>query len=206
MSDLGSTPVTPPTPDTGIPVEKAPGGFFGTRNGKIVLGVVGVIVVLGIVGALAAMFMFGGLFAGISPKLAGLPATAPGANATTGSVDVAVIVNPPTLPLSSNFTFRNVFAPTVKPPQPPSEVTSRSAEASTTGSTNSPDTLYLIDIISTGGAEQAVFVWNGETYTVSAGADVGSSPWKVLEIGTDSVLMLYGDSQVTLTVGQGITK
>ncbi len=51
-----------------------------------------------------------------------------------------------------------------------------------------------------------MFVWNGTTYTAGAGEVIGSSPWKVVEVGTDSVVMLYGDTQVTLSLGQGISK
>ncbi len=53
---------------------------------------------------------------------------------------------------------------------------------------------------------QGVFVWNGVTYTEGAGGTIDSSPWKVLEVNSDSVVMLYGDTQVTLTVGQGVSK
>jgi hypothetical protein len=118
-----------------------------------------------------------------------------------------VIVEPTQKPLSASFTFRNVFAPSIKTPVPPSaEASSSSNSSSTAGSTDSPDTLYLIDIVSTDGESQGVFVWNGVTYTEGAGGTIDSSPWKVLEVGKDSVLMLYGDTQVTLTLGQGISK
>ena len=104
--------------------------------------------------------------------------------------------------MSATFTFRNVFAPSIKPPVPAAEETTSTA----TGSTDSPDTLYLTDIVSTDSGRNAVFVWNGTTYTLPEGGTIPGTPWKVVSIGTDSVVMLYGDSQVTLTLGQGISK
>ena len=115
------------------------------------------------------------------------------------------ITEPPQKPLSASFTFRNVFAPSIKAPVAASTETS-SGETTADGSTDSPDTLYLIDIVSTDDGRQGVFVWNSVTYTEGAGGTIGTSPWKVVEVGTDSVLMLYGDTQVTLTLGQGISK
>ncbi len=58
------------------------------------------------------------------------------------------------------------------------------------------------------GEPVAELVWNGQTYTLSEGESIPNSPWKVLSIDTTNgtVVMLYGDSRVTLTVGQGISK
>jgi hypothetical protein len=35
---------------------------------------------------------------------------------------------------------------------------------------------------------------------------VGDTPWKVLSISDTSVVMLFGDDRVTISVGQGLTK
>ena len=51
-----------------------------------------------------------------------------------------------------------------------------------------------------------MFGWNGTTYTLAEGEQVDDSPWKVLEINSDSVVMLFGDTRITLSTGQGITK
>ena len=41
---------------------------------------------------------------------------------------------------------------------------------------------------------------------LSKGDTLLDTPWKVVDIGDDSVEMLYGDTEVTLTVGQGLSK
>ena len=39
-----------------------------------------------------------------------------------------------------------------------------------------------------------------------SGDPIADTPWKVVSIGDTSVVMLYGDTQVTLTTGQGLSK
>ena len=56
------------------------------------------------------------------------------------------------------------------------------------------------------GVKTATLIWNGTTYNAVEGDTLGDTPWKVLEVNSDSVLMLYGDTQVTLTTGQILTK
>ena len=56
------------------------------------------------------------------------------------------------------------------------------------------------------GEKVATFIWNGQTYVLSEGESIPDSPWKVLEINDDSVVMLFGDTRVTLSTGQGLTK
>jgi len=51
-----------------------------------------------------------------------------------------------------------------------------------------------------------VLLLNDQTYTLAAGEVISGTPWQVLSVSSTSVTMLYGDTQVTLTVGQGITK
>jgi hypothetical protein len=168
--------------------------------------VVALFVLLAIAGVVVGIFAVGGISGWLKSGSVTVAPPSGAASTTTTAVVVAVpIVEPPQKPLSASFTFRNVFAPSIKTPVPAS-VEASSASSSTAGSTDSPDTLYLIDIVSNDGGRQGVFVWNGVTYTEGAGGTIDSSPWKVLEVGTDSVLMLYGDTQVTLTLGQGISK
>jgi hypothetical protein len=203
--DTANAPVQPPDPGSGSAPAGKP-GFLSTTAGKIVLAVVALFILLAIAGVVVGIFAVGGLSGWLK---SGSVTVAPTAGSTTTTTTAAaaaiVIVEPPQRPLSASFTFRNVFAPSIKTPVAPSAEESSSAD-STAGSTDSPDTLYLIDIVSTDGESQGVFVWNGVTYTEGAGGTIDSSPWKVLEVGSDSVLMLYGDTQVTLTLGQGISK
>ena len=48
--------------------------------------------------------------------------------------------------------------------------------------------------------------WNGQTYTLAEGESIPNTPWQVLEINSSTVVMLYGDARITLSVGVGISK
>ena len=201
MTDVTNAPVPPPD-DMGVTALRSTGmaGFMASTTGKLIVGALALIVLAAIAGFVVFMFASGdsaGFLGSGSPATVSKAAPLPAAK--SAPVSVAPVLEPAEKPLASSFTFRNVFAPSVAPPVPPSAETSGS-------STASPDTLYLTDILSTGDVRQGVFVWNGATYTVGKGGVIPSSPWKVLEVGPDSVLMLYGDTQVTLTLGQGYSK
>ena len=134
-----------------------------------------------------------------------VPAPAPGGAAL--STATVTPTSPPEQPLDETFTFRNIFAPTVKPPAPPKAQSTGSSSSTTSGTTNAPaDTLVLKSITSESGVYVATFEWNGKEYECVEGDQVDDSPWKVVTIYSDSVVMLYGDSQVTLTVGAGLQR
>lgn len=76
----------------------------------------------------------------------------------------------------------------------------------TTGGGTGLDTLVLQDIVTDNGTRKAVLELGGETFTLAAGERLEDTPWKVLRVGDSSVTLLFGDSQVVLTVGQGIQK
>jgi len=190
------------TPDE-VGAAPAKGGFLTTTTGKLVVGGVALLLVLGAIGAAVAYFFMSGAVDG------SVQVTPPVQSSTTTSESVGATetpVNPEERSLASTFTFRNVFAPSVKATYETTATTTDSAETSGTIPDVPANTLYLQAILSEDGEPVAVFVWNGETYSVSEGEQVGDSPWKVLQINSDSALMLYGDSQVTLSVGQGMSK
>lgn len=177
-------------------------GFLATTTGKLVVGGIAVVLVLAAIGVAVFYFLFGGAANSADTNVVQNPKPAA---SSTASGTPAAPVEPSERSLSSTFTFRNVFAPTIK----------REFEASTTadgsGTTSETaevpaNTLFLQSIVTEDGVQKAVFIWNDKTYTVAEGETVDSSPWKVLQINSDSVLMLYGDSQVTLSVGQGVGK
>lgn len=183
---------------------KSSAGFMSTRTGKYVVGGIALVLVLGAIGAAVAFFVLGGALDGAVDNTAVPPvsSTPQGSSAAT-----ATPVDPEQASLASSFTFRNVFAPTVKRTYETTAATSGGSSGTSDTAGNVPaDTLFLQSIITEDGVQKAVFTWNGQTYTVAEGEQVGSSPWKVIQINTDTVLMLYGDSQVTLSVGQGVTK
>ena len=205
MADATNAPVQPPESGAPDPGTKSTAGFLATTTGKVILGVAALVVLLMIAGVIVAIFAFGGVAGWLkSGRVTVKSTTVTASVATTSAVGAVPAVEPAEEPLTSSFTFRNVFAPSIKPPVPPSAETT--ASSGTSGSTDSPDTLYLVDIVTVDGVQKGVFVWNGVTYTEGAGGVIDSSPWKVLEVNSDSVVMLYGDTQVTLALGQGVSK
>lgn len=217
MADATNTPVQPPDSGVSAPPAKRASGFLATTAGKIVVGVGALVVLLGILGAVFVMLGSGGLTGAVK---SGATATALTATTSSASAPVPVeavpVANPAELPLRSTFTFRNVFAPSVKPTfaavEPTAAVeTAVNPEVVPSTDVTSPtvepqSTLVLTSIVTEGDAHKGVFTLDGVTYTAGNGETIGSSPWKVLVVGTDSVDMLYGDAPVTIAVGQGITK
>ena len=200
-------------------------GYLATTTGKLVIGGVLLLVVLGV---LAGMFFtfFGSGQGGTSPS-GSVKGAKSGASATATA---QAPVEPTRVPLNDSFTYRpNIFAPTVSLPASLTAATSAAVAsatpvagttggatpvAGTTGGVVSTvvvpkvpaNTLFLESIASVGGAKQATLVWNGKLYLVGAGDVVGDTPWKVLSISGTSVVMLFGDDRVTISVGQGLTK
>ena len=72
---------------------------------------------------------------------------------------------------------------------------------------DSINTLVLENIVTSNGVLHGDPQWNGHTYTAVAGQQLGSSPWQVLRDheGRPST-MLYGDVQVTLSIGEGVAQ
>jgi len=196
----------------GVPA--AGGGKSGaSRAGKLVIG--GLLLILVLAVAAGAFFVF---FGGSGSDELAPPAAPSSTNAAvaqsapaTTSVETTIApLEPPQVPLTDVFTFRDIFEPLAKAPAVSTTTTSTTpSTGSPTGGTTtetSANTILLQDITSENGQPMAVVVWNGTTYTVAEGQQVDSSPWKVLDIQSDSVTMLYGDVQVQLSVGQAITK
>jgi hypothetical protein len=201
-----------PQPMPPIPPAEERVSFLASTTGKIVLGVVALVVVLAILGTIAWVFVFSAPSAGLTNGV--VAATVKPVSTTTSASpstsDTASAVEPQQKPLESTFTFRNVFAPTLAVPAPASTLSSITAESSSTtkvsASSVPQDTLFLVSIQTEDGKKTATFIWNGTTYTLSEGGTIPDTPWKVLEIGESTVVMLYGDTQVTLSTGQGLSK
>lgn len=192
-----------------------PTGFLSTQTGKLVL----------IGGAVLAFLVVAGLVAFAVFTFVLQPATTPetttptpAAAGSTESTEAAqVIVEPGQVPLSDLFTFRDIFRPLIATPDAsalettsvsptsPDATTSTDDDQTTAANTES-NTLYLQDIISEDGVAKAVLVYEDQEYTLAEGESIPGTPWEVLSIGTTSVTMLYGDVQVTISIGQGVTK
>jgi len=186
----------PPKPKSPVVV------FLTSSTGRLVVGGVLLFTVLVVAGA----YLFISLL-NTTPSAPAVSTPASGSSETSQTSLEAT--KPPELPMDDTFTFRNVFAPTVKPPvaKTTSSDSEDSSSSDTSSSTDVPkNTLLLKSIVSSDGKKVASLYWNGKVYKCNEGDQVDDSPWKVLTIYSDSVLMLYGDSRVTLTVGQGFSK
>lgn len=177
--------------------------FFATANGKIAIAIIAVFMLL-IVAGVALFFFF---IQAPSVDLAPSPTTP-----VAGGQDqepVAEPVKPADQPLSSTFVFRNIFKPSVKAPAPPKESSSGDTDGDTGGSgtTAGSNELVLMSIKTTDGERTATFSWNGETHVLGKGDTIPGTPWKVVDISSTSVSVIYGDSSpIELTVGSSVSK
>ena len=208
-----------------VPVtEEKPASFFTSTLGKIVIGGVALVVALAVIGTLVWMAFFNAPASQPPGRVVSrivTPGASSAASTTASAAESEPITDPQDKPLESTFTFRNVFAPTVKKPTPDSVIASLTAPVVTTstasassgsGSTSDllsktdKDTLYLVSIQTVDSQKTATFIWNGSLYTLNAGDTIPDTPWRGVSIGDSSAVMLYGDTQVTLTTGQGLSK
>jgi len=187
-------------------------GFLSTTTGKIVAIVVG-LGVLGIIAGIAVaivLFVFGSQAVdSLEDQLGEVTIT----ETTESDGDsVAVQAEAPATEVANSevFTFRDVFIPLLKPVPDATTTTTGTTTTSTsetdTVTPTANNTLYLDGVVTQNGVTMAVLRYNGVTYTLGPGGVIPNSPWQVLRVSTSSVTMLYGDVQVTLSVGQGITK
>ena len=179
------------------------------RRSRPMVVVVAAAVFLIVAAASAAavyVFVLGAPEGGSSPVA---PAPVEQAPVATQSAEEAV--EPAPVPLKRVFTFRDIFDPLIEPvPAPTSSSGTTTSTSTVTGSTTttataSSDTLTLQNVVSVDDEPAAVLLLNGQTYTLKAGEAISGTPWKVLSIDGQTVVMLYGDVQVTLSVGQGVT-
>jgi hypothetical protein len=174
-------------------------GFFATTLGKIVI-IGGAIVVLLTIVTVVAVIVLGAIGVGLVEQAvndtAGSvpPAQVTGSQPTTSTVAVAAV---PVIANSEVFTPRDPFQRVVVPK-------SAMATAGVDASEDDAHTLTLLEIIEENGVRKAVLRLGATMYTLAAGEQLGTTPWKVLAVGSNSVTMLYGDSQIVLTVGQGV--
>jgi len=187
--------------------EKKP-GLFSTPTGRIVGIVVGLGVLGIIVGVAIAIVMFVFADKAVDELQTEILEQTQTDTGSTTSTETVVAAGPAAeIPNSQLFTFRNIFEPLLKPIE---EVTTTPSSTTTaTPDTDTPDTanvLYLDGVVTEEGIMKAVLRYNGATYTLGPGESIPNTPWAVLRVSSTSVTMLYGDIQVTLAVGQGITK
>lgn len=189
-------------PEAAVQEKPARTGFLSTTLGKLVVGGIALVVILGIIGFIVAYFF---LSSGTEDMVGGIVVSPPPGTESTATPD-AEPVEPDVPDLDETFTFRNIFAPTVKV-----VTSSGSSSGSTTDSQTPPsdlpaNTLFLMEISVVDGVETARFVLNGTEYLANEGDQLGDTPWRVVSIDENSVTMLYGDTRVVVALGQGVTK
>jgi hypothetical protein len=195
MSDESLQSVT-----TDVPAPARPGGikaFFATTLGKIVLIGGAVVLLLAIITVVAGIVLGTvgfSLFQEAVNEVPGSVVTTQTAGSLTATAALPAV---PVIENSEVFTPRDPFQPVVIPASA-IEVEAGGASA------DDDNTLTLLEIIEENGARRAVLRLGATNYTLAAGERLGTTPWKVVSVGTTSVTMLYGDSQIVLTVGQGV--
>ena len=191
----------------------------------IVGGVVVLLVILGVVATLvlgsAITGLPGNLLGGLGSQSRVATPQAPGAVATQSvpatSAAAATAAIAATIPPVPTVTDRDVFVardpfiviqpPTIASTSTSSSASSTSSSTTTSSTVSSSDTsIVLVDIVSDNGVSKGVFKYKGAEYTVGKGGTVDSSNWKVVSVGSKSVVMLFGDDRVTLYLGEGISK
>ena len=199
--------------ETPTPVASAPkatsSDFLSTTPGRVVLIGAAVLVLLVIAGVVG-YFVLGPASMGTGTPGAptvvvpttGTPA-APAAPAVPTSSTVA------TLPVA-DITSRDVFTPR-NPFTPLSAdkivAETASSDGTSTTTTRDPDDVILTRITTVGGVRKAVIAHGGTTQTLGVGdAITGHPTWKITAVNASSVVVLFDDVSVTLTVGESTTK
>ncbi len=201
----------PPVP--GVPEAKK--SFFSTTAGKVVAiggAVVALLTILGMVGTAVFVFVIGNRMEdALRETIERVQETPPASQVVTGTTD-GEASEPKTVPYTEVFTFRDIFEPLLEADPEPSDTTTGSATGGSTSTTTTsepsgrePGVLYLDEILDDADP-QAVFTLDSQTYTAGEGQRLGTTPWQVLSIEGDTVVMLYGDDRVSLTVGEGASK
>ena len=189
-------------------------GFLASTKGRLIAAVAAAVIIFAALGAIAIAFIFQPGEMAFEPMVT----PAGGVEAPAPEEEVAEPQPRTSKPLSSTFVFRDVFVPTVKPTIEGTSTASggTGGSTSTTGTASNgelpelpelpEDTLYLESVSTVDGEPVASLVWNGMRYSLRAGDELPGTPWQVVEVSSTTVVMLFGDSRVTLTVGQGVSK
>ena len=164
MVDSVSTPEPIGAPPSEPNPPRRP-GFLSTSTGKLIVGGVIVFVIV----LAAGIFLFFYLVSNVEKAPVVVTTSLP--PSTTTTQPAGVITEPPEQRLDDTFTFRNVFAPSVKIPVTPTTTSGGTGSGSTTTSDTSAsqypaDTLVLTSIFSESGERVATFAWIGTVYTV----------------------------------------
>ncbi len=209
-TNINSQPDRAPEADSvfATPVRATSGGIGRTASRiavGIVVGVGSLAIVVGLGVSILSYALGGSTAQAQENPSAVVTAPAPSGDTSTQVEQAAATTAKPAaeVPNSAVFTFRDIFEPLIKAAPTPSTPTT---PTTTPTAPTSQGTLFLQNIVTEGGVLKAVLLLDGKTYTLAAGGSISGTPWLVLSVNQTSVTMLYGDIQVVLTIGQGITK
>lgn len=184
-------------------------GLFSSPAAKIIGIVVAVFVVLGILGLvffIVTSFIFVNEAQDMLDEALQQPVTESGESAETTD---AVPVEPDPMDYNTIFTFRDIFDPLIKAPPATDESVPSDGSSTTEGKLTadvSEGTLYVEAIVIENGVSTAVALYEGTEYRLVDGDGIPGTPWEALIVNDSSVVMLYGDQQVVLSVGQGTSR
>ena len=179
MTDYQSNVDPAAAPEAPVAVTEPKVGFLSTSTGKLVIGGVVLLLVIGAIGAAVVYFFIGGSPNGSVDQTVKTTPSSGQESATPAQAPIS----PAEASLASTFTFRNIFAPTVKRTYEPSATvdtgSSTDIPGGSTTTTETPsvpsNTLFLQSIISENGEPKAVFIWNGKNYTVGENQQVDAT-------------------------------
>jgi len=184
-------------------------GFMGTSKGKgLALGLL--LVVVALVGLLVMTFAFPKPDAQPLKPVAKPAGTnpAPAPTAQNQSTDTATS-DTETVPKDVDLTnFRDPFKPLAILASSTNSTSSQENTSTSTGTNiaSAIESLSLVSITEQNGEPYATFNYKGTTYMVKEGERIADSEFQVIDIGEGSVTLLYGDSLLTLQVGDEIIK
>ena len=168
----------------------------GTISRNALLVVAGLILAAVTVGLVAYVLSLATPVAPVATVI--VPVTTPGTGAGS-TTPTAPLLPVPSIDNRDVFTPRNPFI--VIPPITIAVPSTDTSSTSNTTNTAEAGTLTLTDIVTVDGVRKAVVKLDGVTYTLAAGQDVGTSNWSIVEVNATNVVALYGDEQVTISLG-----
>lgn len=166
------------------------------------------IILIAIMGVVAWVVLGAGTFtpqpATPSVPAAGQPGAlgTPAMPATPGSTVPTSILPPvPDVDNRDVFTPRNPFEPIPAP-----VIATAASDEGTSTNDEDANTLVLTGFVTVDGERKATVELGGVEYTVGEDDKIGTSDYQVLEINQSTIVVLYGDERITLSVGTGTSK
>lgn len=187
--------------DQPIGAESGAGGSGAANKGfarKNLVIIVGAVLLFFVVAGAAAYFVLDFLETRAQEALDSADINIEQPQETSPTPDPEEIVEPPSIPTSELFTFRDIFVSVIKPVRPATPGAGVDATRVV-----EPDVLYLLNIVVEDGVRKAVLELNTTTHTLAEGEAITGTPWMVRSIGDRTAVVAFGDAPITLSIGHG---